>query len=365
MRARQRRDAEREERLQDSVPQTRKRKREAFDEPFGSSSSGITERPEATLSDMAPEDESWSTRLRKRKREVFNEPFGSSSSGVTERSEATLADMAPEESWSTRLRKRKRSALHEPSGSSSRSPDGLAEREEEVNYSLQTIQNIRNSPSRKKGRLSQAAENTISKNMNVWFRTELKDLEKNFTKHSYELEEVPPDSLKAHKGVARRLWRHSDVRSRQMQRKKTNKRKTMIQGRNVARLNYTVRRTGQNLWMTATSNYGYHSERRISIKLVGLYGRDYRDKLEFHELYTDRAPCHGNGMHKCADKLNVWFPGLTKVYYLFEYPGSGKGGDHISEEEAKRRRHHSSEKVEAFDKHLSEKRTAKGFSFQR
>lgn len=140
-----------------------------------------------------------------------------------------------------------------------------------------------------------------------------------------------------------------------------------IKGRNIATLYYTIKSTGKEM-STSEHSDGVHSEKLIMEELVSLYGADYKSKLIFDTLYTERDAC-GSDYHNCRINIFKWFPGVS-VTYSADYPSEGEVSDDSADdsddkttlmhrrEKAKRRRAKGTKKVKRADKHAG--KVAKG-----
>ena len=132
-----------------------------------------------------------------------------------------------------------------------------------------------------------------------------------------------------------------------------------IKGRNIATLYYTVLADSKTM-ATSEHSQGKHSEKLIMEELISLYGKDYKTKLSFQTLFTERDAC-GDDYHNCRTNIHEWFPGV-KVTYNADYPSEGdvsddsaSGSDSESKRthrrlKAKKRRAKGTAKVKRADK---------------
>lgn len=112
-------------------------------------------------------------------------------------------------------------------------------------------------------------------------------------------------------------------------------------GRNIATLCYTEKAT-QNCYRTSEHSDGKHSEKLLYEFIVEKYGKDYKDKLEFHWLFTERETC-GSDYNDCSGKVPDWFDLKledikTSVAYPCKDEMSSSEEDDTKADKAKRRR---------------------------
>ena len=133
-----------------------------------------------------------------------------------------------------------------------------------------------------------------------------------------------------------------------------------IKGRNIATLFYTILSTDATM---ATSEHSMkkHSEKLIMEELIKLYGEDYKTKLSFQTLYTERDAC-GADYHNCREHIQEWFPGV-RVTYSADYPAEADVSDDSASDsgseskrrhrrkKAKKRRARGTAKVKRADKY--------------
>ncbi|MBE3868267.1 hypothetical protein HJ160_03790 [Vibrio parahaemolyticus] len=140
-----------------------------------------------------------------------------------------------------------------------------------------------------------------------------------------------------------------------------------IGGRNIASLYYTEKATNKNM-VTSEHSKGAHSEKLIQSELINKYGPNYKQKLIFDTLFTERDTC-GPDYHNCRKKVPEWFPNV-KVTYSALYPAENDMSDSSAEssgeetkrshrrKKAKKGRRQGTAKIKRADKHAGE--VAKG-----
>lgn len=125
-------------------------------------------------------------------------------------------------------------------------------------------------------------------------------------------------------------------------------------GRNIATISYTVNNTG-DIFETSEHSEGSHSEKLLYDYFVTTYGNDYKNKITFHWLYTERETC-GEDYHDCSSKVQSWF-GLSgnQVFASVVYPDAGEmsGDEEEQREKAVRRRSRSTNIIKRFQTRAS------------
>ncbi|MDO5971305.1 DUF4157 domain-containing protein [Flavivirga aquimarina] len=123
-------------------------------------------------------------------------------------------------------------------------------------------------------------------------------------------------------------------------------------GRNIATICYTVKASGKT-FRTSEHSEGKHSEKLLYIFILGTYGPSYKDKLDFHWLYTERETC-GADYHDCSSNVPEWFDlDLADIKASVVYPAEDEMSSDSEEEEsksdkAKRRRGRASNIIKRF-----------------